>query len=53
MLGIPADALLKQSYGPGVPGHLLSSGAASVHPAAELLLERERQIAQERDRALR
>jgi len=53
--GIPADALLKQGYGPslgaGLPSHLLSQGAP--HPAAELLLERERQIAQERDRALR
>ena len=53
--GLPADALLKQGYGPGLgsglPAHLLSQGAP--HPAAELLLERERQIAQERDRALR
>ena len=52
--GIPADALLKQNFpglGAGLPSHLLSAGAQ--HPATELLLERERQIAQERDRALR
>jgi len=48
--GIPADALLKQNY-PGLPAHLAPGSAH--HPAAELLLERERQIAQERDRALR
>ena len=47
-LGISPDALLKQNYG-GLAGHLLSN----QHPATELLLERERQIAQERDRALR
>merc|ERR1719336_1566223 len=48
-LGIPPDALFKQNY-PGlpVPSHLGSS-----HPGTELLMERERQIAQERDRALR
>ena len=50
--GIPADALLKQNYpglGASLPGHLHTNS----HPATELLLERERQIAQERDRALR
>ena len=51
--GIPNEALLKQQYPglSGVPSHLLTAGAP--HPATELLLERERQIAQERDRALR
>jgi hypothetical protein len=46
LLGIPADALLKQQYGGLAASHLLGSGS-------DLLMERERQIAQDRDRQLR
>jgi hypothetical protein len=44
--GIPADALLKQQYGGLTASHLLG-------PGSDLLMERERQIAQDRDRQLR
>jgi hypothetical protein len=44
--GITADTLLKQQYGGLAASHLIG-------PGSDILLERERQIALDRDRQLR
>jgi hypothetical protein len=46
VLGITADTLLKQQYGGLAASHLIG-------PGSDILLERERQIALDRDRQLR